>query len=101
MLLVLMCFDVCTAAPFDVRRLRCQTMRFDVCSNPCAKNPKKVHLGNQQSSANSDFRLHTKRKSLEISYTLNPFFTTYSRSPRCSIPITYSFVTHHCSFVTL
>jgi hypothetical protein len=24
-------FDVCAAAPFDARRVRCQVMRFDVC----------------------------------------------------------------------
>jgi hypothetical protein len=25
-------FDVCAAAPFDARRVRCQVMRFDVCA---------------------------------------------------------------------
>jgi hypothetical protein len=34
-------FDVCATAPFDARRVRRQDMRFDVCSKPCAKDPKK------------------------------------------------------------
>jgi hypothetical protein len=94
-------FDFCANAPFDARRVRCQAKRFYVCaarrSKPCE--------GSEEDSIwepeIADSRLHTKRKSPAMSYTLNPFFTTYSRSPRCSIPINYSFVTHHCSFVTL
>jgi hypothetical protein len=79
---VCMRFDVCASAPFDACRLRSQAMRFDVWSKPCE--------GSEESSiwgiSNADPRLYTKRKSPEISYTLNPFFTTDSRSPRCFCP---------------
>ena len=44
-------FDVCAAAPFDARRVRCQVMRFDVCaarrSMPC-EGSDESSIGNQQ-----------------------------------------------------
>ena len=89
------CFDVCATAPFDARRLRCQAMRFDVCSKH-AKDPKKVQLRNQQCR----FPFITELKSPEISYTSTPSLLPTHDFPAVSIPIHYSFVTLHYSFVT-
>ena len=95
-----MCFDVCAAEPFDDRRVRCQVMCLHVCaahrSIPC-EGSNEVSIGDQ----NADPRLCIRQRSPAISHTINPVFTTYSRSPHCFITINYSFVTFNYSFVKL
>ena len=107
------CACVCVWCDLGSRSsMRCQAMRVNVCAAapsvlaPCEESEKySIEYWLRQS------RLYTRHKSLTISYILNPFFTTPSRSlyyrrtistpsttqPRCAYPNQLSIRDNHLS----
>ena len=93
---VSMCVPLRRSMPAGCVVRPCVSMCARSTLKPCAKDPKKVQLRNQQCR----FPFITELKSPEISYTSTPSLLPTHDFPAVSIPIHYSFVTLHYSLVT-
>ena len=101
-------FDVvkpCVSMRAPLRRSMPAGCGVRSCVSMCAPRAVRCHAKDlmkfQLGISNADPRLCIRQRSPAISHTINPVFTTYSRSPHCFITINYSFVTFNYSFVKL